>query len=138
MRTDFTVSLVGLIRLGRYGITGLLGTCIHVVIAVALIQEIHTTAYLANAIAFCVATGFSYLVNTRWSFTSQVNHQTLRRYMSVATLGCFLTVLISASAEYLQLDYLIGILLVILIVTPITFLLHKHWTYHSIQRLEQC
>lgn len=116
-------------QLIRFGITGLMATGIHVVVAVTLITQLSTLPYVANPIAFLTATGFSYATNTLWSFSSRMSHRTLSRYARVSLFGCLATMAIAAAAEAAHLDYRIGILLVIALVTPITFALHSLWTY---------
>lgn len=118
-------------QLMRFGITGLMATGIHVVVAVTLITRLSMFPYVANPVAFLTATGFSYATNTLWSFSSQMSHRTMLRYACVAVLGCLATVAIAAAAEIAHLDYRLGILLVIALVTPTTFVLHSLWTYRS-------
>ena len=120
-------------RLIRFGVTGLIATGIHVVVAMALIAWLHVFPYVANPIAFLTATGFSYAVNTLWSFSSRMDQRTLRRYACVALFGFIATTAIAAVAEAARLDYRIGILLVIALVTPATFALHSLWTYRSMR-----
>ncbi|GGY15945.1 hypothetical protein GCM10008098_03830 [Rhodanobacter panaciterrae] len=115
----------------RFGITGLMATGIHVVIAVTLITRLSMLPYVANPIAFLTATMFSYTTNTLWSFSSRMSHRTLLRYVGISLFGCLATMAIAATAEGAHLDYRIGILLVIALVTPITFALHSLWTYRS-------
>jgi putative flippase GtrA len=117
----------------RFGITGLIATGIHVAVAVALIAWLHMPPYVANPIAFLTATGFSYAANTLWSFSSRMDHRTLRRYACVALFGFIATTAIAAAAEAAHLDYRVGILLVIALVTPATFALHNLWTYRSMR-----
>jgi putative flippase GtrA len=118
-------------RLLRFGVNGLIATGIHVVVAVTLIAWLHTFPYVANSIAFLTATGFSYAANTLWSFSSRMHQRTLLRYACVAALGLLATTAIAAAAEAAELDYRIGIALVITLVTPSTFALHSLWTYRS-------
>lgn len=115
----------------RFGITGLMATGIHVVVAVTLITRLSMFPHVANPIAFLTATGFSYATNTLWSFSSRMNHKILLRYASVSLFGCLATITIAAAAEAAHLSYRFGILLVIALVTPITFALHSLWTYRS-------
>lgn len=120
-------------RLVRFGATGLLATCIHATAAMTLIVSLDFAPYAANAIAFLTATGFSYAANTLWSFSRPMSHRTLLRYACVATLGCFATMGVATIAESAHLDYRLGILMVIALVTPVTFALHSLWTYRSAQ-----
>lgn len=120
-------------RLLRFGITGVIATGIHVVVAVALIAGLHVLSYVANPIAFLTATAFSYATNTMWSFASRMDRRTLCRYACVATFGLLATTTIAAVAEAAGLDYRIGIVLVIALVTPSTFVLHSVWTYRAVR-----
>lgn len=126
-----------LVRLIRFCITGVVVTGIHAAIAATLIAGFGVAPYVANAIAFLVATTVSYVVNTQWSFSARLSQRTLRRYVVVAAFGCLLTVGVSGTAQMAGLDYRLGILLVILCVTPITFALHNWWTYQSARDLRQ-
>lgn len=134
MYFEFTRYRRHLPRLVRFGTTGVLATAIHVAVATTLIAGFGWPPYVGNAIAFLLATTASYFINTQWSFESCLSERTLRRYVVVATLGCLLTVAISATAQVAGIDYRFGILLVIALVTPITFLLHNQWTYRSVAR----
>jgi putative flippase GtrA len=120
-------------RLLRFGVTGLIATGIHVLVAVTLIAWLRTPPYIANPIAFVTATAFSYATNTLWSFSSRMNHRTLRRYACVSVFGCAATAAVAGAAEAAGLDYRIGILLVIALVTPLTFGLHNRWTYRAVR-----
>lgn len=119
-------------RLLRFGVTGMIATGIHVLVAVTLIAWLRTPPYIANPIAFVAATAFSYATNTVWSFASRMSRRTLHRYVCVAVFGLLATTAIAAAAEAASLDYRIGIALVIALVTPTTFVLHSAWTYRSI------
>lgn len=121
------------LRVARFGFTGVLTTGIHVLVASTLIVGVGVRPYLSNAAAFLIATGFSYTTNTLWSFSSRISRRTLWRYAGVATFGLLATMAIAAAAEKAHWDYRIGILLVICLVTPITFTMHNLWTYRGMR-----
>lgn len=133
MQSEVWRRLPWLGRLLRFGVTGLIATGIHVLVAVTLIARLHTLPYIANPIAFVTATAFSYAANTLWSFSSRMNHRTLRRYACVSAFGCAATAAVAGAAEAAGLDYRTGILLVIALVTPVTFGLHSRWTYRAVR-----
>lgn len=116
-------------RLLRFGATGVFATGIHIATATALITQAGAAPYIANPIAFLVATVASYVINTHWSFSQRMDHRTLMRYGCVAVMGCLGSTAISAVAEMARLDFRLGIALVIVLVTPATFMLHNMWTY---------
>ena len=115
----------------RFAIAGVLATGAHVATAMTAIVAFRLTQVVANEIAFGLATCVSYLLQTCWSFSSRVSARSLCRYLLVTVLGFALTALIAETAELAGWSYWIGILLVILIIPPITFVLHSTWTYRA-------
>lgn len=118
-------------QLRRFLLSGLLATGVHFAVAVSLIRQGQAEPAPANAIAFVVATAFSYVINTLWSFGSAVGGVTLIRFVLVQLLGVALAALVSGTADRLGLHYVIGTACVPLFVTPITYTLHRLWTYRA-------
>lgn len=116
-------------QLRRFIVSGLLATGFHAVIATTLVTFSAVAPPVANGLAFVLATVFSYSINTLWSFSRSPEVKNMRRYILVSVIGLFQAVSISAIAQSYGLSYLHGIALVILIVTPTTFMLHSFWTY---------
>ena len=113
----------------RFALSGLLVTGLHVFIATVFIQIVLLAPSLANGVAFLVATIFSYLLNTKWSFSSPLHGRNLFRFCCVSFIGLFLSMTISGAAQHYGLHYGYGIGLVVCILPPVTFLLHNYWTY---------
>lgn len=113
----------------RFAVSGLLATGLHALVAVGLIESFAISAPLANGIAFLVATIFSYAANTLWSFSSALHGRNLFRFICVSIIGGGLAVSVSALAAHYNLHYLVGIGIVAATVPPVTFLLHRFWTY---------
>lgn len=116
-------------QLRRFVVTGGLTTGLHIAVASALIELAGRSPPFANGAAFIIGTAFSYALNTLWSFSSRPGARSMTRFAAVACVGWTLTVLLAALAQRLGLHYLIGIGLVVVVVPPVTFLLHRHWTY---------
>jgi putative flippase GtrA len=110
---------------------GVLATTVHVVVAAMLITKAGRPAALANAAAFCMATGVSYGLNSWLTFARPFSRRTLLRFGTVALAGLGLSTLISGTAQWFGMHYLIGIAAVVLSVPPLTFLAHRDWTYRS-------
>jgi putative flippase GtrA len=113
----------------RFVASGILVTCLHIGIAVGFIHFVLPSQTLANGIAFVIATTISYLINTLWSFSAPLRGRNLVRFLIVSSVGFTFAVSVSAIAEHFRMDYWIGIGTVVLIVPPVTFALHKFWTY---------
>jgi putative flippase GtrA len=113
----------------RFAVSGALVTAFHVAIAATLIGLLQVSPAAANGTAFILATVLSYAINTLWSFSRPLHGMTLVRFVAVSLCGLALTVAISGLAEIYGLNYWLGIAGVVLAVPPVTFLLHKAWTY---------
>jgi putative flippase GtrA len=116
-------------RAARFGVSGLLVTGLHVLIAAALIEFLMAGPALANGVAFLIATTTSYLINTLWSFSRTPGQGNLLRFLFVAGFGLLLTVTITGIVANCGLSYWIGILCAVFVVPPSTFLAHTFWTY---------
>jgi putative flippase GtrA len=113
----------------RFAVSGLLATGLHALVAIGLIESFAISAPLANGIAFLVATVFSYAANTLWSFSSALHGRNLFRFICVSIIGGTLATSVSALVAHYNLHYLVGIGIVAVTVPPVTFLLHRFWTY---------
>ncbi|KWC09387.1 GtrA family protein [Burkholderia ubonensis] len=116
-------------RLIRFGVSGLCSTAIHALIASAMLALADATPVTANAVALVCATVFSYLANTLWSFSSTVQWSNLVRFLTVAVSGLAETMLLARGTEALGLAAGWSIVAVVLFVPPVTFVLHRLWTY---------
>jgi putative flippase GtrA len=113
----------------KFVATGLLNTAAHAAIAVAMIRLGQASLLAANVCAFTAATALSYVINTVWSFSGRIGGATLVRFLIVSVFGLGLAAIISGIAERFDLHYLVGIASVPVFVTPVTFTLHRLWTY---------
>lgn len=116
-------------KASRFAFSGFLSTGIHVAIATLFIRLILPLPTVANAIAFIIATFFSYVINTLWSFSSPLHGRTLWRFLTVSGLGLLVTVFLSGLAQFYGLPYWVGIAFVVCCVPLITFCFHNLWTY---------
>ncbi|KWF12902.1 GtrA family protein [Burkholderia pseudomultivorans] len=116
-------------RLLRFGLSGLCSTAIHALIASAMFALVDATQVVANAVAFVCATVFSYLANTLWSFSSTVRRRNMMRFVVVAFGGLAETMLVAHGTEALGLARGWSIVVIALFVPPVTFVLHRMWTY---------
>lgn len=119
-------------KLFKFGVVGVVATLIHVIIASWLIEgSVQSSVTSANIAAFLVATTFSYVGNTKWSFAKSFNRSNGLRFAVTASIGCVLAFLISWLADNAGFHYLVGIALIVLVLPGLTFLSHFFWTYRS-------
>jgi len=113
----------------RFCVVGGVATVVHVAIAYVLVVSAGVAPPLANGVAFCVATVFSYFVNTLWSFGKRLHGRTLFRFCVVASVGAAISVGLSGLLDHHGVHFLLGILAVVCVVPFVTFTLHSLWTY---------
>lgn len=104
-------------------------TLLHVTTATALINWCSASPMLANGTAFLLATGSFYLLNTLWSFSARLHRKNLACFIVVSMLALILTVFVSWLVQELGGSYWIGLMLIVMVVTPTSFLMHRAWTY---------
>ena len=113
----------------KYYLIGGLAVALHLLMVVCMVELWQLKSPIANAIAFVLATIFSNIANTYWSFDARVTGKILIRFWIVATFGLVLAILISSLANHMHLHYLIGTFMVVLVTPIISYTLHKNWTY---------
>jgi putative flippase GtrA len=118
-----------LTKLLRFAIAGLLATLVHVITAAVLIETKSLGPAPANGVAFVTALLFSYVLNTKWSFSTRIARDTLFRFAAVSAAAGSVAAALSGAVEYYGLHYSVGIAVVVCIVPPLTFLMHNFWTY---------
>jgi putative flippase GtrA len=125
-----------LVRGFRFGITGLVNTGIHALVAVLCLEGFFLGVpwlvagpVVANGVAFVVATVFSYVVNTVWSFSTSINRKNFQRFVVVAVIGLVAAMGLARLAELIGLPPLGGVVLVVCVMPLVNFGLHSLWTY---------
>ncbi len=125
-----------LVRGLRFGVTGVANTGIHALVAVLCLEgfflgvpALVAGPVVANGVAFVVATAFSYVVNTLWSFSTQMSRRNLQRFLVVAVIGLFAAMALARLAELVGLPPLGSVVLVVCVMPFVNFGLHAFWTY---------
>lgn len=120
----------------RFGLVGTLNTIIYIVIATIFIKFITGSQVIANCTAFILATCFSYIAHTTYSFRSSFSKKVFVKFIIVTAICFFTTALIAKMAEFLNLNYKLGIFINLSINPLLSYLLHRLWTYrHSEENL---
>ena len=123
-------------RIFRFAATGIFVTLVHVVVATLWILWVNHEPSLANAIAFIVATLVSFLINTFWSFSSEMSALVLAKYVTVALVGLFLSAGVAWVVDQMGFSYPYGIAAVVCVMPPANFAMHHFWTYRIRDQLE--
>lgn len=125
-----------LVRGFRFGVTGVANTGIHALVAVLCLNGFFVGVpwlvagpVAANGVAFVVATVFSYVANTVWSFSTKMNRRNFQRFLLVAVIGLFAAMALAKLAELVGLPPLGSVALVVCLMPFANFGLHSLWTY---------
>lgn len=117
----------------RFVVTGGLATALHALTVMGLVTLIAPppSQVVANGCAFVLANMFSYVVNSLWSFTAPLRGRRFLKFLAVSIIGFLGTLLVAWVAEGVGLTPAAGIVLVVCIMTPISFILHRSWTFRG-------
>ena len=113
----------------RFTVAGLLVTGIHALVAALAIGIGGLRPEAGNGLAFVVANISSYLLHTLWSFSAQPRTKNMFRFVVVSLFLFAVSVVVPGIVDRLGLHYGIGITAVTLIIPPLSFVLHRFWTY---------
>lgn len=78
-----------------------------------------------------LANGFSYLMNSLWSFQTRVSSQRFGRFVSVSLIGLTLTLVISGIFDWQGYPAAYSIIVVVLTLPVLSFLAHNFWTFRQ-------
>lgn len=116
-------------QFARFALIGSIGALLYVGTVALLVDGMSTSSVMANMAAFSINTVFSFLMNTWLNFSVPFTLQKWVKFLMVSLLGLALTGAIAAVADSCGLHYGYGILMVVVTVPPLTFYLHRNWTY---------
>ena len=124
------------VTLLRFLTVGIITSLIHLLIAFALIVILpkkfldpKVLGLLSNIAAFVVASLFSYIVNTKWSFNKKLGQLNFIRFYTVAFCGLLATLIIFGATASFDLSSTIGTIIVVISLPPVNFTIHILWTY---------
>lgn len=120
----------------RFGLTGVANTGMHALVAFLCLNGFFLGVaglvvgpVVANGVAFAVATIFSYVVNTLWTFSAEMNRKNFQRFGCVAVIGLMAAMLLAKLSELIGLPPIGSVVLVVCVMPVINFGLHSLWTY---------
>lgn len=109
--------------------TGVGATAVHVGVVYVLILGLALSYAGANLLASVTAAVFSYVVNALWSFEQRMRPSNAWRFTVVSAVSALLASAIGGAAQAVHWSPSAAIAAVVAIVTPLTFLMHRIWTF---------
>ncbi len=122
-------SLKSRTQLLRFALVGVANTGIHLAVVATLTQFLGLKQMISNVAAYIVASTFSFVVNSVWSFEVKPQVHRYARFQLVAVLSLLVCALLGHIADVRGWPYIITVLLTALIVPAISFVAHKRYTY---------
>jgi putative flippase GtrA len=127
------------LELVRFAVTGTLSAVLNVVIVVFLTEYVGLHYLISLCICFATVTFISFWLNRRWTFRKREPGAAtdLTRYVALTLLQMSLaTLALSACVELAHIPYPIAMLLLSVAFVPVTFVLHRRWSF-GLRRLSQ-
>lgn len=117
----------------RFVITGILATAVHAITVLAMVSLLTPapSQVIANGCAFVLANIFSYVTNSLWSFAAPLHGKNYAKFLAVSMISFLGTLSIAYLAEQIGLTPALGILLIVTIMTPVSFVLHRSWSFRG-------
>ncbi len=119
-------------QLLKFGCIGSAAAAVHMGV-VALLVPLGLQPLLANIVGFATAFNVSYFGHRLWTFgnhTTLSHKSSMTRFWGIAVTSFSINELFFfLFLNYTTLPYLTALFLVLILVTPITFLLSKSWAF---------
>lgn len=118
-------------QLVRYTGVGAIGTLVHYLTLISLVQAFGVDPVAASVHGFIAGGLVNYFLNYRITFKSDVPHrQALLRFFAIAFVGLIINSgIMTVAANSLHLHYLIGQVIATAVVLVWTFLGNRVWTF---------
>lgn len=118
-----------IIRFLKFGTIGAFNTGMHSLVVLLAHGMLLVPVVASHLMAFCVANVLSYFLNSWLVFQMSPAVGGYVRFVSVSLFSLVVTITIAALCEAAGLDYRIGLVIVIVVAPPMTYLLQKRFTF---------
>jgi putative flippase GtrA len=120
-------------QLFRFGVVGMAAMAVHLAVVSATVP-FGLNPLIANVLAFFVAFQISYHGHRRWTFHSKNERSASYLRLLLVSLASFtLNETLYSAVLQTGLDYRLGLLGVLIVVSGITFVLSRFWVFREIQ-----
>jgi putative flippase GtrA len=117
------------VQLVRFAIVGVLNTVLHLAVVAILTQIFGMSQLISNSAAYLVASSFSFVVNSIWSFQARPDAHRYIRFQLVGLIGLAVCAFFGYLGDAFGWHYVMTVLVTVCIVPFISFLAHRSYTY---------
>jgi putative flippase GtrA len=119
------------VQLTRFCLVGTINFIVHLATFAVAINTLALTQLMSNAIAYLVASSFSFVMNSIWSFEVKLRVRRYARFQLVALLGLAVCAILGRLGDEFSLPYAVTVLATVLILPLISFLVHRRYTFRE-------
>jgi putative flippase GtrA len=115
----------------KYSVVGCISVLIYFLSVFVLVELFDKDPIFGSTLSFIIMTFFSFLLNKKYTFSSDFSYNQLLRFLVVSAIGFTLNfVIMYLVVNVLSLHYSIGELITTLILPLINFILNNYWTFN--------
>ena len=119
------------IKFIKYSVVGCISVLIYFLSVFVLVELFDKDPIFGSTLSFIIMTFFSFLLNKKYTFSSDFSSNILLRFLVVSAIGFTLNfVIMYLVVNVLSLHYSIGELITTLILPLINFILNNYWTFN--------
>lgn len=116
----------------KFAAIGVANTLLHGLVLGGLVDGLAWPVVPSHLAAFCAANIFSFILNSYFTFKTQMTAQLYARFFLASLLSLALTLSLSALAQWYGLGHWHGFALIVLLVPVFSFVLMKFWTFRKL------
>lgn len=118
-------------RFVKYCVVGVSNTLIHMITLLVLVEQMKFSAPASNAVAFFVANLWSFFLNAAFTFKARFSVLNYVRFLVVSLIGLAVNFIVVWLGVRYGVNYLLGALASIGVVTLIGYLGSKRYVFRS-------